>query len=91
MITVNINEARTRLSALVKAVEEDNETVILQRRGTPVAELHRFQPRRQAEVDRLKTHPQLNVAFAPGYLPTEPLRPDELADWMGKLKPARSR
>ena len=82
MITVNLHEAKTRLPELVKAVEEDNETVILQRHGTPVAELRPFHPRRQAEVDRLKTHPQLKVSFTQGYLPTEPLRPDEVADWM---------
>jgi hypothetical protein len=29
MITANMHEAKTRLSALVKAVEERNETVIL--------------------------------------------------------------
>ena len=81
MITVNLHEAKTRLPELVKAVEEDNETVILQRRGTPVAELRRFQPRRQAKVDRLKTHPQLKVIFAVGYHPAEPLQPDEVADW----------
>ena len=91
VITVNMSEAKNHLSALVKAVEADNETVILQRHGTPVAELRRVQARRQPKLDRLKTHPQLKVTFAPEYLPTEPLRPDELADWMGKPKPARSR
>jgi prevent-host-death family protein len=80
VITVNMSEAKTRLSALVKAVEETNETVILQRHGTPVAELRRYKARRQPKLDRLKTHPQLKVTFAPGYRPTEPLRPDELAD-----------
>ena len=82
MITVNMHEAKTRLSELVKAVEDDNETVILQRHGTPVAELRRIQRRRQPKVDRLKTHPQLKVTFARGYHPAEPLQPDELADWM---------
>lgn len=82
MITVNMHEAKSRLSELVKAVEEGNETVILQRHGTPVAELRRYQPAHQKKVDRLKIHPQLRVTFAPGYQPTEPLQPDELADWM---------
>ncbi len=75
-----MREAKTRLSELVRAVETNDETVILQRHGIPVAELRRFQPRRQPKMDRLKTHPQLKVTFAPGYRPTEPLRPDELAD-----------
>ena len=77
-----MHEAKTRLSELVKAVEENNETVILQRHGTPVAELRRFRSPRRMKVDRLKTHPGLKVTFAPDYQPTEPLRPDELADWM---------
>ena len=82
MITVNLHEAKTRLSELVKAVEEHNETVILHRHGTPVAELRRVRPHRRPKVDRLKTHPKFKVTFAPGYDPTEPLQPDELAGWM---------
>jgi prevent-host-death family protein len=82
VITVNMHEAKSRLSELVKAVEEGNETVILQRHGTPVAELRRYQPAESKRVDRLKTHPELRVTFAPGYQPTEPLQPEELADWM---------
>ena len=82
MITVNMHEAKTRLSELVKAVEENNETIVLQRHGTPVAEMRRFQPRRQPKVDRLKTHPELKVTFAKGYHPAEPVQPDELAEWM---------
>lgn len=82
MITVNIHKAKTRLLKLVKAVEENNETVILQRHGTPVAEPRRFRSPHRKKVDRLKTHPGLRVTFAPGYQPTEPLQPDALADWM---------
>ena len=77
-----MHEAKSRLSELVKAVEEANETVVLQRHGTPVAEIRRFQAPRSKKLDRLKTHPKLKVSFAPGYQPTEPLQPDELADWM---------
>lgn len=77
-----MHEAKSRLSELVKAVEEGNETVILQRHGTPVAELRRYQPARPKKVDRLKPHPQLKVTLAKDYQPTEPLQPDELADWM---------
>ncbi|MBN9691002.1 MAG: type II toxin-antitoxin system Phd/YefM family antitoxin [Verrucomicrobia bacterium] len=82
MITVNMHEAKSRLSELVKAVEDDNETVILQRHGTPVAELRRYQPTLPKKFDRLKPHPQLKVTLATDYHPTEPLQPDELADWM---------
>ena len=41
MITVNMHEAKTRLSELVKAVEEQNETVVLCRDGREVAEIRR--------------------------------------------------
>ena len=41
MITVNMHEAKTRLSELVKAVEERNETVVLCRDGREVAEIRR--------------------------------------------------
>ena len=40
MITVDVHEAQTRLSGLVKAVEERGEIVILLRHGMPVAEIH---------------------------------------------------
>jgi len=73
-----MHEAKSRLSELVKAVEKEGETVILQRHGTPVAELRRFQPCGQPEVDRLKTHPELRVEFAPDYHPAERFQSDEL-------------
>jgi antitoxin (DNA-binding transcriptional repressor) of toxin-antitoxin stability system len=39
MITVSMHDAKTRLSELVKAVEERNETVVLCRDGREVAEI----------------------------------------------------
>lgn len=42
MSNVNTHEAKTNLSVLVKAVEERGETVILQRYGKPVAEIHAY-------------------------------------------------
>ena len=39
MITVNVHEAKTRLSALLAAVEKKGETIIICRNGKPVAEL----------------------------------------------------
>ena len=53
MITVNMHEAKSRLSELVKAVEDDAETVVICRQGEPVAELRAVA--RQV-VNRL-THP----------------------------------
>ena len=39
MITVNTSEAKTRLSELLSEVEQNHETVVICRNGTPVAEL----------------------------------------------------
>lgn len=73
MITVNMHEAKTRLSELVKAVEEKNETVIICRGGSPVVELKAIPPRK---VSRLKPDPSLKP-IAINYDPTEPLTEEE--------------
>jgi antitoxin (DNA-binding transcriptional repressor) of toxin-antitoxin stability system len=78
MITVNMHEAKTRLSELVKAVEERNETVVLCRDGREVAEIRRRAKRRPARD--LTPDPHLRVELAPGYHPTEPLAEDEWPD-----------
>ena len=75
MITVNMHEAKTRLSELVKAVEERNEVVVLCRDGREVAEIRRRTKRRQAR--NLTPDPRFRVEFAPGYSPDEPLTDDE--------------
>lgn len=77
MITVNMHEAKTRLSELVKAVEERGVTVILQRHGKPVAEIRHYRPESNPNFDRLRSDPALRVSFAPGYDPTEPATEDE--------------
>ena len=74
MITVNMHEAKTRLSELVKAVEDRNEIVILCRDGREVAEIRRVKRR---QVRNLTPDPRFRVEFAPGYHPTEPLADDE--------------
>ena len=75
MITVNMHEAKTRLSELVKAVEERNETVVLCRDGREVAEIRRRVKRRAAR--NLTPDPRFRVELAPGYRPAEPLTDDE--------------
>jgi antitoxin (DNA-binding transcriptional repressor) of toxin-antitoxin stability system len=75
MITVNMHEAKTRLSELVKAVEERGEVVVLCRGGREVAEIRRRGPRRR--VRTLTPDPKLRVEYAPGYDPTEPLTESE--------------
>jgi len=77
MITVNMHEAKSRLSQLVKAIEEEGEVVILQRNGQPVAEIHRYHPPAASPVRRLTPDPRLRVTFAPGYDPTEQASEEE--------------
>ena len=75
MITVNMHEAKTRLSELVKAVEERNETVVLCRAGRAVAEIRRRVGKRTTRS--LTPDPRFRVELAPGYHPAEPLTEDE--------------
>ena len=78
MITVNMHEAKTRLSELVKAVEERNETVVLCRNGRAVAEIRRRVHRRA--MRNLSPDSRFRVTFAPGYDPAEPLAENEWPD-----------
>ncbi len=75
MITVNMHDAKTRLSELVKAVEERTETVVLCRDGREVAEIRRRVTRRA--VRRLTPEARFRVQLAGGYRPDEPLTEDE--------------
>jgi antitoxin (DNA-binding transcriptional repressor) of toxin-antitoxin stability system len=78
VITVNMHEAKTRLSELVRAVEERDETVVLCRDGHEVAEIRRRAKRRA--VRNLTPEPRFRVEIMPGYAPSEPLTDDE---WPG--------
>jgi prevent-host-death family protein len=80
MVAVNMHEAKTRLSQLVKAVEEQGETVILQRNGRPVAEIRPYTAPKATPIRRLTPNPDLRVTFAPGFDPTEPASEDEWPD-----------
>ena len=75
MITVNMHEAKTRLSELVKAVEEKGETIVLCRHGKPVAAIHKA-ARGPDRFNRLKPHPKLR-RIRINYDPTEPLQAEE--------------
>lgn len=77
MIIANMHEAKSRLSALVKAVEEDGETVILCRNGKQVAEITRYHPPGDTPIRRLLPDPALRAILAPGYDPTEAASEDE--------------
>jgi prevent-host-death family protein len=56
MITVNMHEAKSRLSELVKAVEEDGEIVTICRQGKPVVRLAPVTPQ---TVNHFRTEPRL--------------------------------
>jgi antitoxin (DNA-binding transcriptional repressor) of toxin-antitoxin stability system len=75
MITVNMHDAKTRLSELVKAVEDRDETVVLCRDGRAVAEIRRLTKRRI--VRNLTPDPRFRVELAHGYRPDEPLTEEE--------------
>ncbi len=79
MISVNMHEAKSRLSQLVLAAI-NGEEVILCSKGEPRVRLVPMEAK--PPIRRLTPHPELRVTFAPGYDPAEPLQPDELADWM---------
>ena len=72
MITVNTHEAKTKLSALLAAVEEKGEVVLICRNGKPVAQLKQIPP---VPLDRLRPDPSLRVELH--YDPTEPLTDEE--------------
>jgi antitoxin (DNA-binding transcriptional repressor) of toxin-antitoxin stability system len=76
MITANMHETKTRLSELIRAVEEGNETVILCRHGQQVAEIRRI-PRRRTALRDLTSDPRLRVELMPGYHPPELLSDEE--------------
>jgi prevent-host-death family protein len=74
MITVNMHEAKSRLSQLVAAAESGEE-VILCSNGAPRVRLVAMEtpPTRR----NLTPDPRLRPILAPGYDPAEPLSEDE--------------
>jgi prevent-host-death family protein len=75
MITANMHEAKSRLSELVKVVEDQGEIIVICRNGKPVAQLA---PWKSAPRSRLTGDPSLRVIFSPDYEPTEALLDDEI-------------
>jgi antitoxin (DNA-binding transcriptional repressor) of toxin-antitoxin stability system len=74
VIRVNTQEAKTRLSALLAAVER-GETVVICRNGAPIAELRRV----LRVADPLAQSPRLQgVVFHED--PSAPLRPEDWPD-----------
>ncbi len=71
---VNTHEAKTRLSALLAAVESTGQTILICRSGKPVAAL--TPPPSATAPDPLTVHPELRGRIL--YDPTEPATED---DW----------
>jgi len=79
VITANMHEAKSRLSALVKAAVEDGETVILCRNGREVAEIRPYVRPKRRHRD-LTPDPALRPILAPDYDPAAPLSEEEWPD-----------
>lgn len=77
MITLNIHEAKTQLSAVLAQIEKSGETVVICRHGKPVADLSLHCRER-----RMEPHPVMKKIEI-GYDPTEDLADDE---WPEALK-----
>ncbi|CAN5915716.1 hypothetical protein BH11VER1_BH11VER1_28270 [soil metagenome] len=75
MISVNMHEAKSRLSQLVLAAMH-GEQVILCNKGAPRVRLVPM-PTRPLRRDLIAPDPELRVTLAPGYDPAEPLTEDE--------------
>jgi len=73
MPVVNVQDAKTRLSELLKQVEA-GEKVVIARAGKPVAEL------RPVEIPRIRWGLLEHLGPVPRSA-FDPLGPDELADW----------
>ena len=74
MITVNMHEAKTQLSRLVKSIE-NGESVLICRKGKPVAEMRAPSI---PTMDRLASHPDLTPLWvAPDFDPVAPASEDE--------------
>ncbi len=77
MVTVNVHEAKTKLSQLLTKVEA-GEDVIIARSGTPVARLERVRKPAKRKFGSMKGRIELGDEFF------DPLPEDELAYWEGR-------
>lgn len=73
MITVNMHEAKTHLSALLQKVEEQGESILVCRSGHPIAEIHAVRSTGRNSLPA----PDPDLAVALHYDPTEPASSDE--------------
>ncbi len=79
MVTVNVHEAKTNLSQLLKQVEAGEE-VIIARNGKPVARLVGVQKRGKRQFGSMKGQISIDERFF------EPLPEEQLAAWEGECR-----
>ncbi len=77
MVTVNVHEAKTHLSRLLKQVEAGEE-VIIARNGKPVARLAPLKKRGKRQFGSMKGLIKIDDSFF------DPLPEEELAMWEGR-------
>ena len=77
MVTVNVHEAKTHLSRLLKQVEAGEE-VIIARNGKPVARLAPLKKRGKRQFGSMKGLIKIDDSFF------DPLPEEELARWEGR-------
>ena len=77
MVTVNVHEAKTHLSRLLKQVEAGEE-VIIARNGKPVARLAPLKKRGKRQFGSMKGLIRIDDSFF------DPLPEEELAMWEGR-------
>lgn len=68
-IAVNTHEAKTELSRLLRAVEQDDVVVTICRNGQPVAQLRRIQPSTRRLRKLTPIDPKLRVRISASYDP----------------------
>ncbi|HBR92555.1 MAG TPA: type II toxin-antitoxin system prevent-host-death family antitoxin [Opitutae bacterium] len=71
MKTLNIHEAKTHLSSLLKEIEETGERIVICRNGKPVADLSSHQAQDRLKLDPILSKVEIN------YDPTEAASEDE--------------
>ena len=76
MIAVNMHEAKTRFSKLIRSIEKDGETILICRHGHPVAEIRALE---SASGSRLPG-PDKQLAASIHYDPAEPLDEADLPE-----------
>jgi len=66
MKSLNVHETKTRLSSLLREIEENGEYIVICRNGKPVADLSAHKPASRLVQDPVLAGTQIN------YDPTEP-------------------